>query len=92
MDVILAKSAGFCPGVKRAVNMVYEQTEKCRGREPVYTYGPIIHNDEVVRDLAAKGAEVIHSLEELDDLPRWSSVLMGLRVLSMKRLRQRGFI
>lgn len=75
MDVILAKSAGFCPGVKRAVNMVYEQTEKCRGREPVYTYGPIIHNDEVVRDLAAKGAEVIHSLEELDDLPKGTVVI-----------------
>ena len=44
MEVILAKSAGFCPGVQRAVNMVYEQTE-IPERGPVYTYGPIIHND-----------------------------------------------
>ena len=48
MNVILAKSAGFCPGVKRAVDMVYEQSKKCEHTEPVYTYGPIIHNDEVV--------------------------------------------
>ena len=48
MNVILAKSAGFCFGVKRAVNMVYEEIEKANGR--IYTYGPIIHNDEVVKD------------------------------------------
>ena len=48
MEVLLAKSAGFCPGVKRAVDMVYEQTDRMKGIEPVYTYGPIIHYDEVV--------------------------------------------
>lgn len=70
MEVMLAKSAGFCPGVKRAVDMVYTlTTEQHRKGEPVYTYGPIIHNDEVVRDLESKGAKVIHSPEELDGLP-----------------------
>ena len=42
MDVIVAKTAGFCFGVRRAVNTVYEQVEK--GIKPIYTYGPIIHN------------------------------------------------
>ncbi|MBR2044949.1 MAG: hypothetical protein IJ958_02305, partial [Agathobacter sp.] len=45
-NVTLAKSAGFCFGVKRAVNMVYEEVEKAResGEDtPIYTYGPIIH-------------------------------------------------
>ena len=69
MEVLLAKSAGFCPGVKRAVDMVYEQTDRMKGIEPVYTYGPIIHNDEVVKDLEKKGVRVIHSLEELENLP-----------------------
>ena len=62
MKVTLAKSAGFCFGVKRAVDMVYEEAK--RG-EKVYTYGPIIHNNEVVEDLASKGVALIQSIEEL---------------------------
>ena len=56
-EVILAKSAGFCFGVKRAVDTVYEQT----GKKNVYTFGPIIHNEEVVKDLEKKGVFVINT-------------------------------
>ena len=62
MEVKLAKSAGFCFGVKRAVETVYKEIEK---GNKVYTYGPIIHNDEVVKDLEAKGVCVVHSFEEM---------------------------
>mgnify|MGYP002514734602 CR=1 FL=1 len=62
MEVILAKTAGFCFGVKRAVDTVYEQIET--GKK-IYTYGPIIHNEEVVKDLEAKGVTVIETLDEL---------------------------
>lgn len=62
MEVILAKTAGFCFGVKRAVDRVYEQIEQ--GKK-IYTYGPIIHNNEVVKDLALKGVEIINTEEEL---------------------------
>ena len=62
MEVQIAKTAGFCFGVERAVNSVYEQIEK-GGK--IYTYGPIIHNESVVEDLAKKGVEVIASEEEL---------------------------
>ena len=62
MEVILAKTSGFCFGVKRAVDTVYEQTEKSK---KIYTYGPIIHNEQVVKDLEEKGVEVIESKEEL---------------------------
>ena len=48
MNVELAKTAGFCFGVKRAVETVYEQVEKHSG-EKIYTYGPIIHNEEVIK-------------------------------------------
>ena len=48
-ELTIAKSAGFCFGVTRAVNMVYEAIEK--ENVPIYTYGPIIHNDEVVKDM-----------------------------------------
>ncbi len=66
MSVILAKTAGFCFGVKRAVDQVYEQIEKAD--KPVYTYGPIIHNEKVVEDLEAKGVRVIHTEEELKQI------------------------
>lgn len=66
MEVIVAKTAGFCFGVQRAVDKVYEQTEKKKG--PIYTYGPIIHNEEVVKDLEARGVRVIESRRELEQL------------------------
>ena len=67
MKVIKAKTAGFCFGVKRAVDTVYEQVEKCGGKN-IYTYGPIIHNEEVVKDMGQKGVTVLRSEEELDAL------------------------
>ncbi|NBH33311.1 4-hydroxy-3-methylbut-2-enyl diphosphate reductase [Clostridiaceae bacterium] len=68
MEVKVAKTAGFCFGVKRAVEQVYEQIEKAK--EPVYTYGPIIHNQQVVKDLEEKGVCVLNTEEELLGLAR----------------------
>ena len=62
MEVLLAKSAGFCFGVKRAVDRVYELAQTSA---KIYTYGPIIHNEEVVGDLEKKGVSVIETKEEL---------------------------
>ena len=67
MEVIRAKSAGFCFGVKRAVDTVYEQVEKQTGKQ-IYTYGPIIHNEEVVKDMEAHGVKVLRGEEELKGL------------------------
>ena len=64
--VIVAKTAGFCFGVKKAVETVYQQIGKTS--KPIYTYGPIIHNEEVVKDLEAKGVKVIESEEQLRNL------------------------
>ena len=72
MEVTLAKSAGFCFGVKRAVDMVYEEAKK---GEKVYTYGPIIHNEEVVEDLRKRGVTVVNSLEELKMLPEGTVII-----------------
>ena len=66
MKVIKAKTAGFCFGVKRAVDTVYEQVNTCSG--PIYTYGPIIHNEEVVKDLESKGVVVLRTEEDLDNI------------------------
>ena len=66
MEVRLAKTAGFCFGVRRAVDTVYGQIEKEKG--PIYTYGPIVHNEMVVQELEKKGVHVLNSLEELKKL------------------------
>ncbi|MDO5387828.1 MAG: bifunctional 4-hydroxy-3-methylbut-2-enyl diphosphate reductase/30S ribosomal protein S1 [Clostridia bacterium] len=63
MKIILAKSAGFCFGVKRAVDYAYSK----EGRENIYTYGPIIHNKEVTGDLDKKGIHVTENLDEVKE-------------------------
>ncbi len=73
MKVIKAKTAGFCFGVKRAVDTVYEQADTCGG--PIYTYGPIIHNEEVVKDLESRGVSVIRSEEELESITEGTVII-----------------
>jgi small subunit ribosomal protein S1 len=63
MKIKVANSAGFCFGVKRAVNMAFETAQKTRG--PVYTLGPIIHNPQVVAQLEARGVKAIKSLSRI---------------------------
>lgn len=63
-EVTTAKSAGFCFGVKRAVDMVYDEAKK---GERVYTLGPIIHNQQVVEDLEKKGVKVIDSVNDINN-------------------------
>ena len=67
MEVLKAKSAGFCFGVKKAMETVYQQIEANRDK-PIYTFGPLIHNEEVVKELKSKGVEVVDSVEELKAL------------------------
>lgn len=59
--ITLAKTAGFCFGVDRAVNMVYSLSEKQR----VCTLGPIIHNSEMVRELEQKGVIIANTPKEV---------------------------
>ncbi len=63
MKLTVAKSAGFCFGVRRSVEKAYQELEEGKGG-PVYTYGPIIHNEEVVRDLERRGITILHSAKE----------------------------
>ncbi len=63
MKVITAKSAGFCFGVERAVNKVYQELEL--GEQPIYTYGPIIHNEEVIGDLGKRGVKILETPEDI---------------------------
>ena len=95
-NVVLAKSAGFCFGVKRAVNMVYEEIEKVskNGSDvPIYTYGPIIHNDEVVKDFASKGVTLVKELSELANLPKGKIIVRshGISRAEYEEMEQYGF-
>ena len=86
----VAEHAGFCFGVERAVRLVEE--ELARGTAPLYTYGPIIHNEIVVEDLARRGALPL-SREELLKAPAGTVVLRshGLPRAAIRELEERGF-
>ncbi len=72
MEVILAQSAGFCFGVRRAVDKVYEQIGT---GQRIYTYGPIIHNEEVVKDLERRGVKVLEDEKGLAALKEGTVVI-----------------
>ena len=61
--VVTASTAGFCFGVQNAVDTVYKEIEK-GGDGPINTFGPIIHNENVVEELRQKGVGILHSVEE----------------------------
>lgn len=89
MEVILAKTAGFCFGVKRAVEKVYEQI----GKDHIYTFGPIIHNEEVVNDLDSKGIHVINSVSEAQKIGKGTIIIRshGTSRENYKKLEAAGF-
>ena len=93
MKVKTAKTAGFCFGVKRAVDKVYELIEN--GASPIYTLGPIIHNEEVVSDFEKKGVTVI-SEEDIPKLREGTVVIrshgVGRRIYDMLKTAGISFV
>ena len=90
MEVILAKTAGFCFGVDRAVSRAVEEAEKADG--PVYTYGPLVHNEEVIRDLESKGIRAV-TAEELEGLDGGTVIIRahGIPKAEQEKLVLHGF-
>lgn len=62
MEMVIGKTAGFCYGVKRAVDGAKKELEKTK--EKVYCLGEIVHNRQVVNDLEEKGLVVIEDIRE----------------------------
>lgn len=88
MKILIAKTAGFCMGVRRAVEMVLDAPAK--QENPIYTYGPLIHNPQVLQLLREKGISV------LTDIPvsGKGTVLIrahGVPPESQKKLLEAGF-
>ena len=57
MKVKLAKTAGFCMGVRRAMNIVLDAANRKKGK--LYTYGPLVHNPQAVEMLKQRGVEIL---------------------------------
>lgn len=66
MEIKLAKTAGFCMGVRRAVDTVLDVSQHETGRK-IYTYGPLIHNPQTIELLKNRGITAIQSIDEIPD-------------------------
>lgn len=90
MKVLVAKTAGFCFGVDRAIKKVYDSLGD---KNPLYTYGPIIHNNQVVNELSLKGVEVIKSLDELDSIQIGTIIIRshGIGKNEVETMKKKGF-
>lgn len=89
MEIIVAKTAGFCFGVDKAIKTANNSI----GKEPIYTYGPIIHNEQVVQELEGKGIKVINDLNEIENLPKGFIILRshGVGKEEIKTIKDKGF-
>ena len=65
MKVIIAKTAGFCFGVSRAIKMVEDSLNKDNYKK-IYSLGPIIHNKQVVEEFQEKGVNVIEDIDQVE--------------------------
>tara|TARA_Y100000814_G_scaffold5129_2_gene4987 strand:- start:330 stop:569 length:240 start_codon:yes stop_codon:yes gene_type:complete len=64
MNITVAKDAGYCFGVRDAVNLAYDTAKKYGS---VYMLGDIVHNEQVVKDLEKAGAKVVGDISEIPD-------------------------
>jgi len=91
MEIKLAKTAGFCMGVRRAVDIVLEIAQHETGRH-IYTYGPLIHNPQTIELLKNRGITPVKSIEEISD--RQNAVLIirahGIPPSERKKIKESG--
>lgn len=87
MKLITAKSAGFCFGVKRAMEMALDAAQKYP--HPLYTYGPLIHNPQAVDFLDRQGVQVKERIEQISG----GTVILrshGVSLEDLKRIKKKG--
>ena len=86
MEIILAKSAGFCFGVKRATQMAFEAAAE---HEHICSLGPVIHSPQVVKRLAEQGVEVVTKVE---DIPPGSVIIRshGVTAEEMSKVQEKN--
>ncbi|MDP2854188.1 MAG: 4-hydroxy-3-methylbut-2-enyl diphosphate reductase [Smithellaceae bacterium] len=91
MEIKLAKTAGFCMGVRRAVDAVLEVVQHEMGRR-IYTYGPLIHNPQTIELLKNRGITAISHIEDIPD--KHQAVLIirahGIAPDERKKIKESG--
>ncbi len=93
MGVKLAKTAGFCMGVKRAVDMVLDMVRQ-EGHGAIYTYGPLIHNPQTVELLRKRGIIPIRRMQETEGVPAGAFMVIrahGISPAERKKINEKGF-
>jgi 4-hydroxy-3-methylbut-2-enyl diphosphate reductase len=92
MSVILAETAGFCMGVKRAVDLVLDIAQR-KGKANIYTYGPLIHNPQTVELLRNRGVIPVNRLDEIPDSEQGATLVIrahGISPDERKKIRKKG--
>ncbi|MBQ1377765.1 MAG: 4-hydroxy-3-methylbut-2-enyl diphosphate reductase [Lachnospiraceae bacterium] len=90
MNIKLAKTAGFCFGVERAVDLTLKNLETDK---KVYTWGPPVHNEYVIREMEEKGAVIFDPEDSLDSISEGATVVLrahGVSRETEEALRKRG--
>jgi (E)-4-hydroxy-3-methyl-but-2-enyl pyrophosphate reductase len=93
MGVKLAKTAGFCMGVRRAVDMVLDMASH-KGHETIFTYGPLIHNPQTVELLRKRGIVPIRYIDEIDSAPAGAVMIIrahGISPAERQKIKDKGF-
>lgn len=88
LEILIAKSSGFCFGVKRAINIANRCSEETKG-EGIYTLGPIIHNPQVVKKLQDSNIFARNGVEDIDS----GTVIIrshGVRLEVLNEAREKG--
>ncbi len=83
MKIILDENAGFCYGVKKAVNKVYDLIKE-NGPYKIYTYGPIIHNKQVIQDFEGRGVYSLATIEDCNHSEENSKIIIRSHGISEK--------
>lgn len=65
-EIIKTETAGFCFGVNRAVSALYDIIDKWDGKRKLYTFGPIIHNPDINKDLEGRGVIISENIDEIE--------------------------
>jgi 4-hydroxy-3-methylbut-2-enyl diphosphate reductase len=91
MEIKLAETAGFCMGVRRAVDIVLDIAQHETSRR-IYTYGPLIHNPQTIELLKSRGVQPVESIEEIKD--RQNAILIirahGIAPAERKKIKESG--
>ncbi len=91
MKVKVAKNAGFCMGVRRAMDLVLNAARDRQPDEIIHTYGPLIHNNQVLEILERRGIRCSENLAEADEGGRIAIRAHGIPPQERKAIKEKGF-